>query len=105
MSIIKNPKIGKTCPVMIKENYDYHLSGDAAKFCVCSLNNKPCLGVVVSDPDEQSSQFFSRGKCMIDTERIKRCPVYGATKEIFELIIKNQIAKELEIKLQNLKDA
>jgi len=67
---------GITCPALTKENYEYHLSGDAASFCICILNELPCKGRVIRDPDHQSSQFFSRGKCVIDMDKIITCPMY-----------------------------
>jgi len=30
----KAPVIGTTCPALYKEDYTYHLSGDAAEFCL-----------------------------------------------------------------------
>ena len=68
----KTPEIGTTCPALYKEDYGYHLSGDCTKFCLCILNDMKCIGRVISDPDDQSSQFFSRGKCSIDMEQIKK---------------------------------
>jgi len=35
------------------------------------LNDKKCVGRTIIDPDDQSSQFFSRGRCDIDMETIK----------------------------------
>ena len=96
------PKIGETCPALTKENYKYHLSGDSAKFCRCMVNDEPCKGRIIDDPDDQSSQFFSRGKCMIDMEKIKKCPLYGSSKETFAAIIKDKAKKELDEKLKQL---
>lgn len=94
---------GITCPALYKENYEYHLSGHSAEFCLCILNDEPCKGRVISDPDDQSSQFFSRGKCTIDMEEIKKCPMYGMSKETFQTILKEKAEKELNEKLNHLK--
>lgn len=97
------PQIGATCPALTNENYEYHLSGDCKPFCICSLNDKPCIGRRIDDPEDRSSQFFSRGKCMISKSGLKSCPVYGASKEVFTQIIKDKMNKQLEEKLNNLK--
>ena len=97
------PEIGKTCPALTKENYEYHLSGDAySEYNKCMLNGKTCIGVVVDDPDDQSSQFFSRGRAFIDTKKIKNCPIYGASKEIIKKIVEERAQSELNDKLKNL---
>lgn len=97
------PEIGKTCPALTNENYEYHLSGDAADHCKCTLNDLPCKGRVVVDPEDKSSQFFSRGKCMIDTEKIKECPLYGASAETIKGIAKERLEKEMNDKLNEIK--
>jgi hypothetical protein len=59
--------------------------------------------VVVDDPDDQSSRFFSRAKCMIDENRLKRCPIYGiASKKTISTILKDKTQKELNEKLKKL---
>jgi len=98
----KTPQIGTTCPVLTNENYEYHLSGDCNPYCICSLNNLPCRGRVIEDPEVQTSRFISRAKCMISESVIKRCPVYGLSKETFALIIKEKMQKELDEKLRNI---
>lgn len=95
-------KIGTTCPGLINENYKYHLSGDCVKFCICSLTNKACLGRQISDPDDQSSQFFSRTKCSISKKGLESCPIYGASRETFIQVIKEKLQKELEDKIKNI---
>ena len=102
MNELRIPQIGTTCPALTNENYDYHLSGDCRKFCICTLNNQPCTGRRIEDPNNQSSQFFSRGRCMIDDAGLKKCPVYGSSKETFAKIIKDKMQKELEEKLKNI---
>jgi hypothetical protein len=94
------PEIGTTCPALSKENYDYMLSGDCEEFCICSVNGHKCAGRTIEDPLDYSSQFFSRGMCNIDFEKIKRCPLYGVSKETFALIVKDRMEKELNEKLK-----
>ena len=96
----KSPVVGTTCPALHKENYKYHLSGDCAEFCKCILNDRKCIGRVISDPDDQSSQFFSRAKCSIDMDEIKKCPMYGMSKETFVLIMREKAQKEFDKKIQ-----
>lgn len=103
MEDLITPQIGTTCPAMTNENYGYHLSGDCKQFCICSLTNKQCTGIRVADPDDASSQFFSRGKCMVSQKGLKSCPVYGVSKETFAQIIKDKAEKELQEKLNALK--
>lgn len=93
---------GLICPFMINESYEYELSGDAGRNCTCAIIDKRRTGVVVADPDDQSSQFFSRGKCMIDDDKLKDYPVYGSTKETFRNLIKDRADKEINYKLKNL---
>jgi hypothetical protein len=94
-----SPVIGTTCPALYNENYEYHLSGDCTKFCKCILNDEKCIGRVISDPDDQSSQFFSRGKCSIDMDKIKKCPIYGMSTDTFKTILKERHQKELDEKM------
>lgn len=61
------------------------------------------MGIVIDDPDNRSSPFFSRGKCMVDKDAINQCPVYGCSKEIFASIIREKMEKELEVKLSGIK--
>lgn len=96
------PTIGTTCPGLTNEDYEYHLSGDAAKYCQCKLTNTLCKGIIIDDPDDQSSEFFSRGKCCVDMDRIKKCPLYGCSKEVFVMVIKEKMAKELDEKLAGM---
>ena len=103
MAELRTPKEnGTVCPAMMDEYYDYKLSGDAGKHCSCALTNKRCTGIVIADPDDQSSQFFSRGKCMVDDDKLKECPVYGASKETFRGLVKDKADKELNEKLKNM---
>jgi hypothetical protein len=103
MSKTPQPVIGTTCPALYKEDYEYHLSGDCAVFCLCILNDEKCKGRVIDDPDDQSSQFFSRGRCDIDLDKIKKCPLYGMSKDTFQTILKEKTQKELDDKLNHLR--
>lgn len=103
MKDLITPAIGTTCAALINENYDYHLSGDCDPFCICILNGRACHGRVIEDPDDQSTRFFSRGKCLISQSGLKSCPIYGASKETFVQIIKDKAQKELEEKLKSVK--
>jgi len=103
MAKVKAPEIGTTCPALTNENYKYHLSGDAADYCICAITGNGCFGRVISDPDDQSSQFFSRGKCSIDLEEIKRCPLYGVSKETFQTVLKDRAQQEFNEKVNQIK--
>jgi len=98
----KTPVIGTTCPALTKENYKYHLSGDCDEFCRCSITEKPCLGREISDPDDQTSRFFSRGKCSINLNKIKKCPLYGVSKETFQAVLKDRAQREFEEKVNQI---
>ena len=93
--ILENPTVGSTCKALSNENYEYHLSGDARKYCVCAITKLECKGRIIHDPKENSSQFFSRGKCAIDTDTIKECPAYGLSKETFIDIMKSRADAEI----------
>ena len=105
MEKLRQPVVGTTCPALTDENYEYHLSGDSAKFCRCSINDEPCVGMVVRDDEDRSSRFFSRGRCWIDMEEIKTCPIYGVSKETFEAIIRDRAQRELDEKLNTVKNS
>lgn len=97
----KKIEIGTTCPALTKENYSYMLSGDCSEYCICSLTDKPCIGRTITDPNDQSSQFFSRAKCGIDKEELKYCPVYGVSKETFAAIVTDRSLHTFKEKLKN----
>lgn len=84
----------KKCTALIKEDYEYHLSGDCSDFCLCAITKKPCLGRVISDPNDQSSQFFSRAKCSIDDKEIEVCPLFGASSSIIVKLLEERLEKE-----------
>ena len=98
----KTPEIGKTCPAMTDEYYDYKLSGDAAEHCQCILNKKLCVGIHVVDLDDQSSQFFSRGKCQLVRKDLKNCPVYGGSSETIKLLAREKLQKEFDDKMNQI---
>jgi hypothetical protein len=104
MSDVRVPDVGTTCPALINENYEYHLSGDCRSFCICSLNNQACKGRVVRDPDELTGRFFQRGRCMISQKGLESCPVYGASKEVFVQILKDKMQNELDLKIKNIQE-
>lgn len=84
----------KKCTALIKENYEYHLSGDCSGYCICAITKKPCLGRIISDPEDRSNQFFSRAKCSIDDEELKSCPLYGADNSVILKLIEERLEKD-----------
>lgn len=98
-----DPTIGATCPALTNENYDYHLSGECSAYCICAINQKPCLGRIIGDFDEQSSRFVGRAKCTIDAKEISKCPVYGASIETLKVILEERIHCENTQRLNSLK--
>ncbi len=90
------------CPALKNENYEYMLSGDCMSYCTCMINNQRCIGFKVEDPEDRTSQFFSRGKNVLDKEKIKKCPVYGSSKETVAMIIKERHERELNEKLKQI---
>lgn len=91
--------MGKICNGLIKEDYDYHLSGDCLDYCHCVVTNKRCIGIEVDDPDDQSSQFFSRGKNIPNEKKLLKCPMFGLSVETFQTIVKERLVKEMEMKV------
>jgi len=89
------PQIGTTCPALKKEDYEYHLSGDCTSYCICLLTNKPCIGRRIADPQDRTSQFFSRAKCMISQKGLHDCPIYGVSKDLFVEIFKDKANQEI----------
>ena len=94
--------MGKICNGLFKENYKYHLSGDCLDYCHCVVTNKRCVGIDIIDPDDQSSQFFSRGKNVPNENKLKKCPMFGLSVETFQTIVKERLAMEMEEKLKQI---
>ena len=102
MDKIPKPTPGTICNGLINEDYEYHLSGDCSSFCKCILTDKYCIGMTVQDPEDQSSQFFSRGRNIPDEGRLKKCPMYGLSKKTFKMIVKEKETIRMEKKLKSL---
>ena len=96
--------MSKICNGLTNENYDYHLSGDCLDFCKCVVTNKRCIGMEVKDPDDQSSQFFSRGKNIPVDNLLKKCPMFGLSVEAFQMIVKEKSELELKEKLKTIEN-
>lgn len=94
---------GTICPALSNEDYDYKLSGDFKTNCICIITGKKCLGKTIQDPEDQSSQFFSRGRIIMVEEKLNQCPCYGISKDILKIILQERLDKENEIKLDLLK--
>ena len=86
----------KICTALTNENYEYRLSGDNNDYCICTLNDRKCIGIDVEDPNNQSSQFFSKGKNVINEKNMQNCPAYGCTKEVITLILEGKTKNKLE---------
>ena len=77
----------KECEALLNRHSEYHLSGDLEEYFVCAITGKGCIGKVISDDDDQSSQFFSRAHAFIDMKKIKKCPSFGIDKEMVKTLI------------------
>lgn len=97
-----NKKEKFNCPGLINENYEDHLSEDCSPFCKCTITGRDCIGKTVQDPEYQSSQFFSRGKVVMEVTKGEKCPLYGASKEIISSVLKDRAERDLKEKLRNL---
>ena len=100
----KAPKVGTTCPALYKENYKYHLSGECTKFCICLISGKACKGRAIADTESRTSQFFSRAKCLINEKKIKKCPLFGSSKELFLDLLKKKSQDKLEKKIKHISE-
>lgn len=69
------------CPGLINENYEYHLSGDCSPFCKCAITGRDCMGKTVQDPEDRSSQFFSRGKVVMDVAKGRNALYMGLQRK------------------------
>jgi hypothetical protein len=95
--------MSKICNGLIKENYEYQLSGDCLSSCHCMLTDKRCVGITVEDSEDRSSQFFSRGKNVVNEDKLIGCPVYGCSVETFERIVREKAEMALNKKMATLK--
>lgn len=89
------PEIGKTCPALINEDYDTHLSGDLMDFCVCAITGKHCIGRVIGDYEDQSSRFFGRACCRIDPNLLTHCPLHSADTELIQIVFEKQVQRQV----------
>lgn len=78
----------RECSALTKVDRDYHLSGDCEEFFICGITGRACIVREISDPDDQSSQFFSRAKCSFDPDEAANCPAYGIDKETQKILLK-----------------
>jgi len=96
--LFKSEKLSpeKECEALINRNSEYRLSGDCAEFFLCAITGAPCIGRQITDDDDQSSRFFSRGHATIDKEALKNCASYGITKEELPEVIRKRREKETQ---------
>ena len=94
--------MGKICNGLIKEDYEYRLSGDSLDYCLCVVTNKRCVGIDVEDPEDRSSQFFSRGKNVPNDKKLKKCPMFGLSVETFQQIVKERLTMEMDERLNKI---
>lgn len=84
------------CLAMTNVDFDYKLSGDCKDYCVCSITGKHCIGVIVADPDDASSRFFSRAKNIVDPDRMVKCPCNGLSKETLAVIMRERLEQKIQ---------
>lgn len=94
---IYSPEHGTTCPALINEDYEYKFSDDCRKFCTCAITGSQCIGTVVADSEEASTNMFSRAKCHMSTKKLNQCPMYGLPKDLYIQAVKHRA----ELKLQD----
>jgi len=101
MSKLKSTTLSKVkeCEALINRNSNYRLSGALGDYFTCAISGEPCLGKIICDEDDQSSQFFSRSHAKIDMEKIKRCPMFGtiSKEQLPDMIRKRMEGKANEI--------
>ena len=98
--LLKSERLSPTkeCEALLNRNSEYHLSGDLGEFFKCAITGKNCIGKVISDDDDQSSDFFSRAHAKIDMDEIKNCPLFGLGKEeVIEFVKKKKAIEQQEI--------
>ena len=84
------------CNALVNEDYEYHLEGDAQEFCKCVITDKGCVARRISDPENQSSRFFAKGKCSIEPSLYPECPAYGATKDMIKKLMTIRLDEKLK---------
>ena len=94
--------MSKICNGLIKEDYEYHLSGDCFEFCHCVITNERCPGIIVEDPENRLSQFFSRAKNVPDNSRLNKCPLFGSSAGLIKQIAKERILREAEERINSI---
>jgi hypothetical protein len=96
MALLKSEKLSpqKECEGLINRNSEYHLSGDCDEFFLCAITGMPCIARVITDDDDQSSQFFSRGHATIVKSVLNHCAGFGISKEELPELIRRRKEKE-----------
>jgi hypothetical protein len=92
----------KECEALVNRNSEYRLSGDCEEFFLCAITGRACIGRIIRDDDDQSSQFFSRGHATIDKEALKNCASCGITKEELPGVIRKRKENEANDLINNL---
>ena len=96
------PEAGTTCHALINENYETMLSGECNKFCTCAITERQCSGAYIDDSEDASSQFVSRARNHMSNRRLNSCPMYGLSREIYVLAVKERAQKKLEETLSKM---
>lgn len=92
----------KKCNALIKEIFKYQFSEDCNNSCLCSLTNLRCIAIEIADPENRSSQFFSRAKNIFNKNKAQYCPLYGQSEEKIKELMIEKIKKENDEKLSNI---
>lgn len=96
------PEAGTTCHALINENYETMLSGECHKYCTCAITEKQCSGAYLQDDEDASSRFVSRARNHMSQFRLNSCPMYGLSREIYILAVKERAQKKLEETLSKM---
>jgi len=94
--------IEKECEALINRHSEYHLSGDLDEYFRCAITGNACIGKIILDEDDQTSQFFLRAHAKIDMAKIKKCPSFGLDKEMVKTLILKRKDIELNETLNKL---
>jgi len=102
--LLKSEKLSerKECEALVNRNSEYRLSGDLGDYFLCAITGRACIGKIILDEDDLSSQFFSRAHAKIDMDALKNCASYGITKEELPEVIRRRKEKEAEDLINNL---